>query len=69
MSFETGAGSLDVGQANLVYLKRRAREEADAAARAGSMAATLIHGALATAYAKRCCAADGQSWVAENRLW
>lgn len=36
------------------YARRRVREEADAAATAGSMAATLIHVDLAIAYAKRC---------------
>lgn len=69
MSFESGSGSFDAAQRDTVYLKRRVRDEADAAARAGSLAATLIHVALATAYAKRCSRADDQAWMAARRVW
>ena len=37
----------------LRYLERRVREEAEAAVRASSTEATLLHIALATAYARR----------------
>ena len=37
----------------LRYLERRVREEAEAAVRASSTQATLLHIALATAYARR----------------
>ena len=62
--------------AALAYLESRVREEADAAARAASVEATLAHVVLATAYARRLnefCggrstrAAD--AWVQEHRLW
>ena len=58
------------------YLEGRLREEADAAARAGSVEATLAHVMLATRYAE-CLAesssqraiAAGQWWVEEHRVW
>lgn len=55
MSFEIGPESFDMAQEDTLYLRRRVREEAAAAAGAHSLAATLIHVELATAYAKRCC--------------
>ena len=61
--------SFDVAQRDKVYLRHRVREEADAAASAHSLAATLTHVVLATAYAKRCCDAEDRAWVATNRLW
>ncbi len=60
----------------LRYLHRRVREEADAAARATSMDATLIHVILATAYAKRfgersgaSANPAGHSWADQHRIW
>ncbi|MEO5953220.1 MAG: hypothetical protein ABIQ44_12210 [Chloroflexia bacterium] len=69
MSFEVKADSLDVSQLDRAYLTRRVREEAVAAASAQSTAATLIHVALSTAYAKRCRYVADQAWVAEHRVW
>ncbi len=69
MSFEGEPEALDILQLDRAYLTRRVREEAGAAASAQSIAATLIHAALSTAYAKRCCYADDQAWVAEHRVW
>lgn len=69
MSFEMRPANFDVALRDTVYLKRRVRQEADAAASAGSLAATLIHVALATAYAKRCGQAGDRAWVANHRLW
>lgn len=69
MSFEVGSRNFDVAQRDSAYLRRRVREEADAAVGAHSLAATLIHVSMATAYAKRCCDADDRAWVANNRLW
>lgn len=69
MSFQINPASFDVTPGDTGYLKRRVREEADAAASAGSLAATLIHVALATAYAKRCGQAGDRAWVANHRLW
>ncbi|MBA3512478.1 hypothetical protein [Sphingomonas sp.] len=60
----------------LSYLESRVREEADAAATATSLEATLIHLRLATAYAKRFddCAgrssnSNVRSWVEDHRVW
>ena len=69
MSCHVGAESFDGAPDHTLYLRRRVREEADAAASAHSLAATLIHVALATAYAERCCNAGDQAWIAANRLW
>ena len=62
--------------AALAYLESRVREEADAAARAASVEATLAHVVLATAYARRLneCSSGrvtlpADSWVQEHRLW
>jgi hypothetical protein len=62
--------------ASLAYLESRVREEADAAARASSVEATLAHVVLATAYAKRLneCSngrltLPADSWAQEHRLW
>jgi hypothetical protein len=62
--------------ASLAYLESRVREEADAAARAASVEATLAHVVLATAYAKRLnecsngrLALPADSWAQEHRLW
>ncbi len=41
------------GRRELAYLNGRVREEAEAAVRASSIEATLVHVALATAYARR----------------
>jgi hypothetical protein len=65
IGLETGAGA----ERDTSYLARRVREEADAACRARSGAATLIHVMLATAYAERCCKANDRAWLAESRLW
>jgi hypothetical protein len=61
---------------NLAYLENRLRREADAAASAPSMEATLAHLVLATRYAEcfaecsgRSVAAADQAWVEEHRLW
>ncbi len=61
---------------SLLYLQRRVREEAEAAIRASSMPATLIHVALATAYAKRFgeisgaeTPVAGTNWADDNRVW
>ena len=69
MPFENEPDSLHNEQSEAAYLKRGVRDEADAAARAGSVAATLIHLELATASAKRCSRADDQAWLAQSRLW
>jgi hypothetical protein len=62
--------------AALAYLESRVREEADAAAKASSVEATLVHVVLATAYARRLneCSSGGltvpaDSWVQEHRIW
>ena len=62
--------------AELAYLESRTREEADAAATASSIEATLVHVVLATAYAKRLneCSSGrlplpADSWVQEHRIW
>lgn len=69
MPWESGTANLSAVGDDRDYLKRRVRDEAAAAARAGSMAATLIHVALAAAYARRCCLADDRDWVAQHRIW
>ena len=69
MSNKVSPVSFDHAQHDAVYLKRRVQEEASAAASAHSLAATLIHVELATAYAKRCCNAGDQTGIAEHRLW
>ena len=72
------AGAQDDASASgsLSFLQRRVREEAEAAVRASSMPATLIHVALATAYAKRIgeisnreTASAEQKWADDNRVW
>ena len=62
--------------AALAYLESRMREEADAAARAQSVEATLVHVVLATAYARRLneCSSGrltmpADNWVQEHRVW
>jgi hypothetical protein len=59
-----------------LYLKRRVRDEAEAAISASSMPAMLIHIALATAYAKRFGESEhaAASWVRDpwterHRIW
>lgn len=54
MAHETRAEKSLILARDLTYARRRVREEADAAATASSLAATLIHVDLAIAYAKRC---------------
>lgn len=61
---------------DLAYLECRVREEADAAARASSVEATLVHVVLATAYARRLneCSSGrlslpADSWAQEHRVW
>lgn len=65
-----------VPSATLSYLETRAREEADSAATASSVEATLIHLRLATAYARRFGESSGrstsftaESWAGEDRVW
>ena len=62
--------------ANLAYLESRLRQEADAAASAASMEASLAHLGLATRYAECFAECSGQSvdaadqaWVNEHRIW
>jgi len=62
--------------ATLANLESRIRQEADAAARARSVEATLVHLVLATRYAERLSECSGQSgevadqsWLEEHRLW
>ena len=69
MSIATGSKNSSKAQLDTAYLRRRALQEADAAASAHSLAFTLIHIALATAYAGRCSDADGRAWVANHRVW
>lgn len=69
MSLHLGAEIIDCAPDHAVYFERRMREEVDAAASANSHAATLLHVALATAYAEQCCQAGDQAWIAETRLW
>lgn len=69
MKAENGSDRRDMRQRDLDYLRDRVREEADAAAAASSMAVTLVHLSLATAYAKRCCAQPGWTSGADERLW
>lgn len=69
MSLYVEAENFDCPPDQTLYLMRRMREEADAAASARSHAATLVHVAFATAYAERICNAGDQAWIAANRLW
>ncbi|MEP7316520.1 MAG: hypothetical protein ABI667_07470 [Sphingomicrobium sp.] len=69
MSFHIGDESFDSAPDDTPYLSLRVREEAEAAVRAQSLAATLIHVALATAYAEQCCNAGDRAWIAANRVW
>lgn len=53
-------------------LRQRAREDADAAAGAGSVEATLIHVLLANFCTRRVgesSAAADRSWVDQHRVW
>ena len=66
---------LNLPTGTLEYLGQRVREEALAAANATSPKVTMVHVALATAYA-RCfgatCATEQQAakaWVDEHRVW
>ena len=54
MAHESRLEKSRIVERDLNYARRRVREEANAAAAAGSLAATLIHVDLAIAYAKRC---------------
>ncbi len=69
MEFEAQSKNFDFARRETVYLRRRVRDEADAAASAHSLAATLAHVELATAYAVRCRVADDRAWIAEHRVW
>ena len=69
MSFYPAARSFDDTADHLLYLRRRVREEVDAAASANSHAATLIHVALASAYAEQSLSAGDRAWIADNRVW
>ena len=69
MYFYLGAESFDDTPDHLLYLRRRVREEVDAAASANSHAATLIHVALASAYAEKSFNAGDRAWIADNRVW
>ncbi len=73
---QTGPQDERTASPSLEYLQRRVREEAEAAVRASSMPATLIHVALATAYAKRfgemsnlAPVSAEQRWADDNRVW
>ena len=76
-STSSGASPDDAERPELVsYLHGRMIEEADAAVKASSMEATIIHVTLATAYAKRLCDHSGWSavshdkhWIDHNRVW
>ncbi len=54
MVFENGSQIEVLAKRDLDYLRVRVREEAGAAVSAETLASTLIHVVLATAYAKRC---------------
>ena len=75
MAFENGTKIEVFAMRGLDYLKGGGREEAAAAISAETVAPTLIHGVLATAYAKYCSESDervvasGRAWVAEHRVW
>ena len=69
MTYEFGSERLNLAQHETAYLSRRVCEEAEAAAHADSLSATLIHVALATAYADRCRKAYDRDWVAKHRVW
>lgn len=69
--------SIEDGQPDSIsYLSHRARQEAEAAIGAASVAATTIHVVLATAYANRAAAltvrgerSSAERWVDEHRIW
>ncbi len=69
MSFYLGTESFNDTPDHMLYLRRRVREEVDAAASANSHAATLIHVALATAYAEQSFSAGDRAWIADIRVW
>ncbi len=69
MSLEHSPQDFDIAKPDPGYLRQRVKAEAEAAASAHSLAATMIHVELATAYAKRCRHADDQVVAAEIRLW
>ncbi len=69
MSIKIRSKTCDAAHRDTAYLSRRRREEAHAAASAHSVAGTLLHVALANAYAERCCGTDDRAWIAEHRLW
>ena len=69
MSFHLGAEIIDCTPDHALYFRRRVREEVDAAASASSHAATMLHIALATAYAEQCGNAGDRAWIADTRLW
>lgn len=66
LTMDGAGGSLD-------FLARRVREETEAAIKARSAGATMIHVVLATAYAKRLGEASSrqksQTWADLHRLW
>lgn len=74
MVFENGSQIEDFATCDLDYLRGRVREEANAAVSAETLASTLIHVVLATAYAKRCGGSDdrivdsGRAWVEKVRI-
>lgn len=75
MSFPSEEPVCDA-DAELNYLKRRVYQEAQAAVRASSTSATLLHVILATAYARRVgeqtrppSSDTGQGWVDQHRIW
>ncbi len=74
MAFENGSQMEVFAKRDLDYLRGRVREEAAAAVSAETLASTLIHVVLATAYAKRCGGGDdrivasSRAWVEEHRV-
>lgn len=69
MSLESGLTSFEMAHINLTYLRRRVRDEVQAAIQAQPTSARVIHVALATAYAERCSDEDQLSWAGQNRVW
>ena len=68
-----GGARVSAPSATASYLESRVREEASAAALAPSLEATMIHLALATAYARQFgeCGlrAGDREWIDQHRVW
>ncbi|MEO6225927.1 MAG: hypothetical protein ABIO80_08785 [Sphingomicrobium sp.] len=69
MTIDAGAHTFSTASGDPAYLRRRAVEEARAAVGAKSLASTLIHVELATAFARRCRDVADRAWVAQHRIW